>query len=402
MTRRITLLSPSPSPPTPYESKLRVPPQAPPTRHELHLDLAEYQGGNPEPRFLDKIRAPASQGDVDAVVMFDTPDDPMDDIWMALEGAQPWHLEMISDHGERCWYEGLEKVKTPWPLRSVYIGSYNGGGMWAESDDELDDDEDLEDQEYRRESKGDIERASANPATGLKTQPSFPACYSHIEMLVLSFPNHRDLFFYPKGGAQNLRSLAIYDNEAFRTFSCTLTCNPALSDTLESLSLTWPHRYEGESWEEDIKKIKRFFAESKALRNLELFLGPDVIEDPNPRNDLDFYTRHRDTCPYAGLQSCLPPTLEFFSLSAPANRLTLVDIDHWILSAQDPAWLPKLRRAAFSFATDPAVGGLRREEELLLDGKVEMLLDLLGEKGVEIVEPRGAHEQDYPLPLSCY
>ena len=405
MAPRITLLSPSLSPAKPYETKLHVSPEAPPTRHELHLDLAKYQGPKPDPNFLDKIRAAVSQGDVDAVVMFDTPDDPMEEVWMALDGAQPWHLEMSEDYEERCWYEGLGKLTTPWPLRSVSISSYLGGGGWNESDDwedDLADDEDLEDQEYRKELEEAIGSASMKPTTGLHTRPSFPPCYSHIESLVLSYANHRTLFFYPEGGAQNLRSLTIYENEAFKTFSCTLTCNPTLINTLETLSLTWPRRYEGERWEEDVKKIKRFFAESKVLRNLELLLGPDHIEDSGSQDNSNFYFRSRDTCPYAGLQSCLPPALESFSFSAPANRLTLVDINYWILSAQDPAWLPKLRQVAFSFATDPAVGGLSKEEEILLDDKIERLLEFFRGRGVEVVEPRETHEQDYPLPSSYH
>lgn len=146
MASRVTLISKTLSPATPYEDKLHTPHDVPPTRHELYLELMQSLHANsgshtPDPNFLSNIRAAVSQGDVDAVVIHG---DPNAEEWKALEGAQAWHLEMTegSMQAEVCWYEVLKELSRPWPLRSVYICTYNWmTGLWEESDDE-DDGED--------------------------------------------------------------------------------------------------------------------------------------------------------------------------------------------------------------------------------------------------------------------
>ncbi|KAJ3493413.1 hypothetical protein NMY22_g20214 [Coprinellus aureogranulatus] len=113
------------------------------------------------------------------------PEARMEDVWKALCGAQPWHLEMGEGWDERCFYGGLKHVTPPWPLKSVYIGSYGGGeAEWV-----------------RPEDGEDEESALA------RLNPSYPACYNKIESLVLNAPLWYKLFFYPEGRAQNLRSL---------------------------------------------------------------------------------------------------------------------------------------------------------------------------------------------------
>ncbi|KAF5310304.1 hypothetical protein D9611_012039 [Ephemerocybe angulata] len=242
MESRITLLSVTTEPPKAYGTALHIPGKTPP-RHELHIDFQNC-GTVTNPSFVSSVREAIEQNNIDAIVMLNCPNTPAPEIWTALEGAQPTHLEMRCGYLERCGYEELSFIKNFWPLKSVYLGSYLGGGDWLEDED------------------------------GDRQSPSFPACYATIETLVLNCPNARELFLYPTGGAQNLRSITIVENDALTTVR-TVQCNPKMSETLRTVTIGCWASYQGTSPEE-IQSMKDFFRQSKALVNLEL-----VLNDPS-------------------------------------------------------------------------------------------------------------------------
>ncbi|KAH6918069.1 hypothetical protein BKA70DRAFT_1246117 [Coprinopsis sp. MPI-PUGE-AT-0042] len=377
------LLAPSPSeseaPGSYQHNNLHIPPGSPLIRHELQINLKHYKNATPE--FYSQIREAVAQGNVDAVVLYEMPEEPVDEVWKALSGAQPWHLEMEAGAwAERCFYDGLRLVNPPWPLKSLYLGSYHGDGYWN-------GERTLGVSDF----KGHLDWR----------QTSFPECYAGIETLVLSCPNWFSCYFYPEGGASSLRSLTIGKNEALRTLACTVACNPALLKTLENLTIIRPNSQEGD--ESDVEYIRRFLKKS-AIKNLELVLGLDSrvqARDGTEEEAKGEYAVAQMTDPYLGLYSCLPQTLQFFSLRAPATKFTHLDLDEWISNASNQEWLPNLQKVAF--ALEAAQGhnqGGKGEVEPNLERKVEELLQILRTRGVEIVETREESSMFRPLPLS--
>ncbi|KAJ3501413.1 hypothetical protein NMY22_g18935 [Coprinellus aureogranulatus] len=363
MAPQITLISKL-TPARPYYCKLHIPHDTPPTKHELHIELGESflsgeESRSKNPAFLEDIEAAVAQGEVDAVVMYDEELTNPRKVWKALEGATPWHLEMGAGFSETIDYGSLKYLTKPWPLRSVYIGSCDGlgavrqmgveeGEAEAEAeggDEEAEEKEEEEGEEEEYEERGgeseELEEGSEDEeleeaeepwedyncshidsnfsdysvdgrfTRKIKIRPSFPSCYSTIETLVLDCPTYSSLYFYPEGGAQNLRSLTICRNEAAKTFACTVLCNPTLIDTLRTVTVCRDHNpYARYDFEGEV--MKRFFRNSKALRNVELVLSSGGISrydsSTNAENEEYLFGRYQELCPYLGLHTCLPPT----------------------------------------------------------------------------------------------
>lgn len=157
--------------------------------------------------------------------------------WSALNGAQPIHLE--PSFRERCDFAGLRHVTPAWPLKSVYIEAYAGDGS--------------------------IEPPGV-------PMPSFPVAYSTIECLVLKYADDKRLYFYPEGGALNLRSLSVLQHNALVTFANTVRCNPRLRNTLTSVTIA-SHDTSESQGREDVKTTHAFLREAKALVRLELVMN---------------------------------------------------------------------------------------------------------------------------------
>ncbi|KAJ3494488.1 hypothetical protein NMY22_g20067 [Coprinellus aureogranulatus] len=313
----------------------------------------------------------------------------MEDVWKALSGAQPWHLEMREGWEEKCYYEGLRHVTPPWPLKSVHISSYGGGdGHWE-----------------------DPRRGEGEAAALARTKPSFPACYNNIETLSLNAPYCGSLFFYPEGRAQKLRSLTIRQNYAITTFVYTIACNPALIHTLQNLTIALPWCTGGT----EIDKMRKFIQESRALKKLELFLtkhsgwGADAYEaSQRTWADEHQYAVFQEGAPYLGLYACLPSTLEYLSLRLPATLFSEVDMLQWLEKARDHAWLPNLKEMAFSVEADFKGNNadnskkhrLGKGQQKELKAMIEMFKEVMKGRGVKIGRVRGDVEMMYPLPIS--
>ncbi|RXW13952.1 hypothetical protein EST38_g11907 [Candolleomyces aberdarensis] len=174
-------------------------------------------------------------------------------LWEALADARPSHLEMNTGWDETCNYDGLSQVQPPWDLKSMYLAAYEGDGSW----------------------EWGLEPPTAQ-------QHSFPACYACLETLVLDYPSGHYLYFYPEGGATNLRSLTVLENDSVTVFARTVDCNPKLVETLRSVALGCFIPDEGRS----VRRMKRFFKEAKGLINLELAMG-DVKLFPENSAELE-------------------------------------------------------------------------------------------------------------------
>ncbi|KAJ3549830.1 hypothetical protein NMY22_g743 [Coprinellus aureogranulatus] len=271
-----------------------VHPPIPPSSSGLESDsMSVDSAGSSEPpevdtaEFCARVRAAVALGPIDAVVLHGMPNARMKDVWEALSGAQPWHLEME---------EGYE------------------------------------------EKEGEDEEAAIG-----RMKPSYPACYNSIEALVLNSPDCNSLFFYPEGRAQNLRSLTILNNFAIKTFVHTIACNPNLTHTLQNLTIVRPwttHR-------SDIERTRNFIRGSKALKKLELvFTGSPADGDDWTEEEL--YANLEPVTLYLGLHAYLPPTLEYLALRIPTTRVSRIDIQKWLERARDGAWLPNLKEMGLS------------------------------------------------------
>ncbi|KAJ2921153.1 hypothetical protein H1R20_g15938, partial [Candolleomyces eurysporus] len=462
----VTAISPTAVPPKPTKIGPHIPggPDAK-TNHELYLDLSsrdsrplEVPRAEDNPEFLFAVRDAIVKSRQPGGIPFDvvhisccSGNRPDLALWDALTDARPSHLEMICGWDESCNYAGLSRVQPPWDLKSMYLAAYEGDGRW---------DWDLED---------------------VTQQPySFPACYANLETLVLDYPGGRYLYFYPVGGATNLRSLTILENDSVTVFARTVDCNPKLVETLRSVTLVCLVPDEGES----VRRMKSFFKEAKSLATLELAVGDEKgrysdpfpeSEDEDPHQEEgqsetgssraadtvfllnfdegeagpidppissqisagpfdigegeedqgDYYIHHSDgdnvneddgvaedgdddddleEPTYTGLPDVLPNTLQYFSLSGPANSIMLKELDEWIVRARDRSWLPNLRTIALRLV-DPAKGKtadvvyLTEKEEGELEKKIEKLLNILRQRSppVEVVEPRPLFQLRYPL-----
>lgn len=113
------------------------------------------------------------------------------------------------------------------------------------------------------------------------------------------------MYFFSEGGAQNLRSLTVCETEAAKTLSCTVVCNPALVDTLQTVTVLRPSDYEGYYFEG--KVMKWFFRNSKALRNAELVLSSGRISSNDDNDNEDRYARYKASARTLG---CILSTLD--------------------------------------------------------------------------------------------
>ena len=393
-------------------------------QHELYLDFGSRQppctsshlDGTrtteppcppPNPYFLSSIRSVVAQApDIDAVHLhtFSTKDDDRTkEVWKALAGLQPSHLEMTTGFEEACNYAGLADVTPSWPLKSLYLSAYEGDGVSEHLD-------------------------TPNP----QYYPSFPACYADLETLVLHFPGGYNMYFYPEGGARKLHSFTASRNDVVAVFAKTVACNPALLQTLRSVTLDTGQ----DSPAMHVDRMLEFFRQS-TLDRLELLLndgghfyhpnfpsedegnsandgvpgrevggaradGETEVEAPN--EDLDVEERWRCKPPYLNLSNNLPPSLTSLSFRGPANLSMLEDLEKWIACANDPAWLPNLRTVAFRLDLKNNLGNgeeLSEEQKEILGQKVGSLLGALVGRSpsVQVVEPRDPEELVYPLPI---
>jgi hypothetical protein len=340
---------------------------------------------------------------------------------------------MVSGWDESCNYAGLSKVQPPWNLKSMYLSAYEGNGSW---------DRHLPVEDARQQ------------------QHSFPACYASLETLVLDYPGGYYLYFYPVGGATNLRSLTILENDAVTVFARTVDCNPNLVETLRSVTLGGSIPNEGES----VRRMQKFFKQAKRLATPELAVrdrkvypvvatesededphhseegnppepGPSTEDAPlsilyegeagpsNPSVPHQISTSPLENSEgddsleddanddpqelvYTGLPDILPNTLQSFSLNGPANTVMLKELDEWIVRARDQSWLPKLRTIAFRLMDPGQTFGftvvyLTDKEKEELEQKVEQLLNIFRQRSppVEVVEPRPPTLLRYPLAV---
>ncbi|KAJ3500187.1 hypothetical protein NMY22_g19343 [Coprinellus aureogranulatus] len=226
-------------------------------------------------------------------------------------------------------------------------------------------------------------------------KPSYPACYNSIEALVLDSPDCNSLFFYPEGRAQNLRSLTILNNFAISTFVHTIACNPNLTHTLQNLTIVRPwttHR-------SDIERTRDFIRGSEALKKLELVLTGSPA-DGDDWTEEELYANLEPVTLYLGLHAYLPPTLEYLALRIPTTRVSRVDIQKWLERARDSAWLPNLKEIGLSLNADGGVPHIGKEQEKELNKIVEVFMDVMSKRGVELVEVRDNQEMKYPLSFS--
>ncbi|KAJ2915578.1 hypothetical protein MD484_g4823, partial [Candolleomyces efflorescens] len=419
---RILSLSPTTIPIKPYPSRLHVPSGRIP-KHELYLDLSSLDDkgwcparsgpGGPPPGFYDLPamrddwypsiqEAIARHRDIDAVNIYrcNSSEWPSPELWKALSGGRPTHLELTAGALEDCDYAGLKDVEPVWPLKSVYLACSEGDGEWD----------------------WEGERGPGGPQW---LKPSFPECYAGIETLVLHYVLN-SVYFYPEGEARNLRSLTIMENDFVATFARGDSCSPA------------------ENWH--IERMKDFFLNAKALVNIELMLNDTKLygfgenspvlhdgsaedskddedskeeEDPsttsNPSHHLglsedvlpssptpdEHSAEDDDPISYLGLSDVLPASLTSLSFRGPANKFMLDDLDNWIRNAKQDTWLPRLRTVALKIDLPCYVKGASLEAEAReeLDAKVHEFLGLLAKRDppVQIVEPRTTKEMEYPL-----
>jgi hypothetical protein len=251
----ITAISPTVVPPNPVKKDVHIPggPNVTPN-HLLYIDLSSWHSrpmevpdAEDDPQFLLSIRDAIYKSrqpreiPIDAVsIACCTGSTPDPALWEALAGARPSHLEMSAGWDETCNYYGLNKVQPPWDLKSMYLAAYEGDGSW-----------------------------DWNLKDATRQSHSFPACYANLETLILDYPGGYYLYFYPEGGATNLRSLTILENDSVTVFARTVDCNPKLVETLRSVTLACFIPDAGKS----VRRMKRFFKEAKGLVNLELAMG---------------------------------------------------------------------------------------------------------------------------------
>ena len=146
---RILSLSPTAVLPKPYPHRVHIPGGRVP-KHELYLDLSSLEDkglllgpgqGSPPPGFfelpstradwLPSIReAIANHKDIDAVNIYDcnSTEWPTPQLWKALSGGRPTHLELNAGAMEECNYKGLKDIEPAWPLKSVYLQCCEGDG----------------------------------------------------------------------------------------------------------------------------------------------------------------------------------------------------------------------------------------------------------------------------------
>jgi hypothetical protein len=105
---------------------------------------------------------------------------------------------METGFDEDLYHQGLGLVSSAWPLKMYRAGWYGRG--W----------------------KG----------YGQTPIPTFPSGYAGVETLVLTCASSNAMYFYPEGGATNLRSLTIVENDAMAAFAHTVACNPKMLDTI--------------------------------------------------------------------------------------------------------------------------------------------------------------------------
>ncbi|KAJ2915572.1 hypothetical protein MD484_g4824, partial [Candolleomyces efflorescens] len=412
---RILSLSPTAILPKPYPYRLHIPGHRVP-KHELYLDLSSVAPKGRSSRtpgpipdgyydlpptradWLPSIReAIANNKDIDAINIYCcTPGEwgPEEDTWKALSGCQPTHLELNASVLEECEYEGLQHVEPAWPLKSVYVQCCGGYGEYEWGGD------------------------SVGPKWA---KPSFPACYAGVETVVLHYGLDQ-LYFYPEGGARNLRSLTILENEYLTTFAFTVRYNPRVLQTLRSVTLGGRPVAEPRDW--DIEQMKDFFRNSKALERVELALNdqetwmPDSeIDDDDDEEDDDDDDRPADnehpedcaqaTCsappPYLGLSDVLPSSLTSVSFRGPANELMLKDLDSWIRNAKRADWLPNMHTLAFQLDSPNhlVTAALDAAAQRELDAKIKEFFDIISKRApaVRVVEPRPVKELEYPLEI---
>ncbi|RXW18781.1 hypothetical protein EST38_g7066 [Candolleomyces aberdarensis] len=374
--------------PSRRSSQLHTPGGAIPN-HELFIDLGEPMGGRPmvipapleDPEFFLSIRdvivkrKQPGGTPIDAIhISFCSAESPDYRLWEALEEAEPSHLELITtDMYQQCNYGGLGKIKLKhgaWPLKSMYLNARFGDGNWEEEEEE----------------------------DGTKQPPSFPACYAGLETLILdSGPSGDSLYFYPEGGATNLKSLRILETESVVAFARTLDCNPKIAETLKSLAIVCMVM---ESEVGFVRRMKRFFKEeAKKLEVVEL-----VVKHPMFPISKEGY---EDDVHMLGLAKLLPNTLTTLSFSGPANTAVLKDMDNWIESASSPSWLANLKKIGFKLTqsyVETQNNPLTKERTLeleLTEKKVETFLNLLRQRQppVEVIQPRSRFQLAYPIAL---
>ncbi|RXW18789.1 hypothetical protein EST38_g7075 [Candolleomyces aberdarensis] len=355
--------------------------------HELFIDLEGHMGRRPivlpappeDPEFFLSIRdvivksKQAGGTPIDAIhISFCSAELPDYRIWEALEEAEPSHLELsTTDMYQRCNYGGLGKVQLKsgaWPLKSMYLDGSLGDGDWEEE-------------------------------AGRKQPASFPACYAGLETLILDGgPSGDSLYFYPEGGATNLKSLRILEGEPLAIFARTVDCNPKIAETLTSLAIACTVQ---ESEVGFVRRMKKFFKqEARELEVVEL-----IVESPRfyePISKEGYEDVHM-----LGLAKLLPNTLTAFSFLGPANFAVLKDMDNWIESASSPSWLANLKKIGFKLnqsywetRNNPQTKERTAELELM-EKKVEIFLNLLRQRQppVEVIQPRGPYQLAYPIAL---
>ncbi|RXW18526.1 hypothetical protein EST38_g7318 [Candolleomyces aberdarensis] len=434
----VTAISPTVVPPKPGKIAPHIPggPDAK-ANHELYLDLSsrdsrpvEVPRAKDDPEFLFAVRDAIVKSRQPGGIPFDvvhisccSGKRPDIALWDALTDARPSHLEMTCGWDESCNYAGLCRVQPPWDLKSMYLAAYEGDGRWD----------------------WDLEDATQQPH-------SFPACYANLETLVLDYPGGHYLYFYPVGGATNLRSLTILENDSVTVFARTVDCNPKLVETLTSLTLEAkslatlelavgnekgrysdssaesededPHQEEGQS--ETGSSTAAEAGPSNPPVPYHISAGPfDIGEGEEDQGDYsidhsdgnanevdrgaedgdddDDDDGDPDEPPYTGLPDVLPNTLQYLLLSGPANSIMLKELDEWIVRARDWSWLPNLQTIAFRLV-DPAKGKtadvvyLTEKEKRELEQKIEELLNILRQRSppVEVVEPRPLVQLRYP------
>ncbi|KDR81039.1 hypothetical protein GALMADRAFT_241663 [Galerina marginata CBS 339.88] len=234
----------------------------------------------------------------------DSSPDPAPEMWQALDGLSPKHLDLRCGFEEEIQFLELNDLRHQWKrLESLSLNSF-----------------------------------CTNHFT---SSDQVPRVFSQISCLELVYCSNFN--FIPPGGATKLSQLRIFENDACEMFLRIIDGNPDVAKTLKNLDIEskngcdYQHEFEPADFRITIQQCIN-------LRFLRLSLGSSDGTDLN-------------------LAGYIPPSVEQLDVEVTRSFTFLRDMDDWIRRAQDMTWLPNLKSFRISLDTGSAVTDLCQPEE---------------------------------------
>ncbi|KDR81045.1 hypothetical protein GALMADRAFT_1358150 [Galerina marginata CBS 339.88] len=229
--------------------------------------------------------------------------DPAPEMWQALDGLSPKHLDLRCGFDEDIQFLELNDLRHQWKrLESLSLNSFS--------------------------------------TSHITSSDQVPRVFSRISCLELVYCGNFN--FIPPGGATKLSHLRIFQNDACEMFIRIIDGNPDVAKTLKNLDIESKNSCDYEM-EFDPADFRIRIQQCINLRVLRLSLGS------KDGMDLD-------------LAGFIPPSVEQLDMEVTRSFTFLRDMDDWMRRASDVAWLPNFKSFRISLDSGSAVTDLRQPD----------------------------------------